>query len=198
MGTAGHIVVMLAIGYLLGSVPFARLFTIRAGVDLFAIGTGNPGAANVFRKVDKRLGAAVFFADGLKGAIPVVIAWLFGAPQELWFIAGSAAVVGHCYPVFNRFRGGAGLATSAGVVIGLMPVAGTIGMIAGMVTIARFKSSGHGALVGLIVMVLLWFVVGGFDWPIGSEGPAVSASIGIAIALFARAALKGWKPGRKD
>jgi glycerol-3-phosphate acyltransferase PlsY len=170
---------------------------VRAGVDLFDIGTGNPGAANVFRKVDRRLGAAVFVADGLKGAIPVVIAWLFGAPQNLWVVAGAAAVVGHWYPVFNRFRGGAGLASGAGAVIILMPLAGVIGMIAGMLTIARFKSSGHAALVGLIVMVLLWFVIGA-DWPVGSEGPAVVGSIGIAVALFSKAALKGWKPGRKD
>ena len=197
MGTVGHVVVMLAIGYLMGSIPFARLFTVRAGVDLFDIGTGNPGAANVFRKVDRRLGAAVFVADGLKGAIPVVIAWLFGAPQDLWVVAGAAAVVGHWYPVFNRFRGGAGLASGAGAVIVLMPLAGVIGMIAGMLTIARFKSSGHAALVGLIVMVLLWFVIGA-DWPVGSEGPAVVGSIGIAVALFSKAALKGWKPGRKD
>lgn len=197
MGTAGHVLVMLAVGYLLGSVPFARLFTMRAGVDLFSIGTGNPGAANVFRKVDKRLGAAVFFADGLKGAIPVVIAWLVGAPQELWIVAGAAAVVGHWYPIFNRFRGGAGLATSAGVVIALMPLAGTIGMAAGMLTIARFKSSGHGALVGLVVIIGLSFVFTS-EWPRGSEWPAAAGAVAIAVVLFAKAAIKGWKPGRKD
>ncbi|MCH8911597.1 MAG: glycerol-3-phosphate acyltransferase, partial [Chloroflexi bacterium] len=57
MDTPGHVAAMLAIGYLFGSIPFARLFTFRSGVDLFSVGTGNPGAANVFRKVDKRLGA---------------------------------------------------------------------------------------------------------------------------------------------
>ena len=54
---------MLVVGYLLGSIPFARLFTMRSGIDLFEVGTGNPGAANVFRKIDKRIGAAVFLAD---------------------------------------------------------------------------------------------------------------------------------------
>lgn len=197
MGTVGHVLVMLAIGYLMGSIPFARLFTMRVGVDLFDIGTGNPGAANVFRKVDRRLGAGVFFADGLKGAIPVIIAWSFGAPQDLWVVAGAAAVVGHWYPLFNRFKGGAGLATSAGVAIALMPLAGVIGLGVGMLTIARFKSSGHGALLGLIVMILLWFVISA-DWPVGSEGPALVGTIGLAVVLFARAAVKGWKPGRKE
>ena len=54
---------MLVFGYLLGSIPFARLFTMRSGIDLFEVGTGNPGAANGFRKIDKRIGAAVFLAD---------------------------------------------------------------------------------------------------------------------------------------
>ena len=197
MATPGHIAVMLVIGYLLGSIPFARLITVRAGVDLFSIGTGNPGAANVFRKVDKRLGAAVFFADGLKGAVPVVIAWSMGAPQDLWIVAGGAAVFGHWYPVFNRFRGGAGLATSAGVVIALMPLAGLVGTAVGMLTIARYKSSGHAALVGLIVIVGLSFVFND-DWPAGSKWPAAAGSIAFAVALFGRAAMKGWKPGPKD
>ena len=63
MDTSSHVIVMLVVGYLLGSIPFARLFTMRSGIDLFEVGTGNPGAANVFRKIDKRIGAAVFLAD---------------------------------------------------------------------------------------------------------------------------------------
>ncbi|MCH8230238.1 MAG: glycerol-3-phosphate acyltransferase, partial [Chloroflexi bacterium] len=174
MDTPGHVAAMLAIGYLFGSIPFARLFTLRSGVDLFSIGTGNPGAANVFRKVDKRLGVAVFVADGLKGGVPVVTAWAMGAPQDLWIVAGAAAVTGHWYPIFNRFRGGAGLATSAGVVIALMPLAGIIGIAGGMLTIARFKSSGHGALVGLLVVVGLWIPLKSEDWPVGSEWLALA------------------------
>lgn len=197
MDTVGHILLMMAIGYFLGSIPFARLFTMRSGVDLFNTGTGNPGAANVFRKVDKRIGAAVFVADGLKGAVPVIIAWAVGAPQDLWTIAGAAAVVGHWYPIFNRFRGGAGLATGAGAVLALIPLAGLVGFAVGMGTIAKFKSSGHAALAGLVVIVALSFALGS-DWPVGSEWPAVVGSLGLAAVLFAKAAARGWKPGRKD
>jgi glycerol-3-phosphate acyltransferase PlsY len=167
MDTASHIVAMLIYGYLLGSIPFAKLFTLRAGVDLFETGTGNPGAANVFRTVDKRIGAAVFIADGLKGAFPVVIAWAIGAPEELWFIGGTAAIIGHWYPLFNRFKGGAGLASAAGAVVAMMPVAGLIGLILGMLVIARVKSSGHGALTGLIVIVVSAFLIDA-DWPLGA------------------------------
>ncbi|MBC8453168.1 MAG: glycerol-3-phosphate acyltransferase [Chloroflexi bacterium] len=197
MDTAGHVITMLLFGYVLGSIPFAKLFTMRTGVDLFETGTGNPGAANVFRRVDKRIGAAVFIADGLKGAVPVLIAWAIGAPQDLWFIGGWAAVIGHWYPVFNKFRGGAGLASAAGVVVALMPVGGVIGLVLGMLVIAKIKSSGHGALVGLIVIVGISAAIQ-TDWPVGAEWPAMASAIALAIVLFARAATRGWKPGRKD
>ena len=191
MDTSSHVIVMLVVGYLLGSIPFARLFTIRSGIDLFEVGTGNPGAANVFRKIDKRIGAAVFLADGLKGALPVFIANMIGAPENIWIIAGSAAIVGHWYPIFNRLKGGAGLATGAGVVTGLMPLAGITGIIAGMLVIARFKSSAHGALTGLIIILLLAI-------PFGYQWPAMVAALILSTALFAKASIQGWKPGRKD
>ena len=191
MDTSSHVIVMLVVGYLLGSIPFARLFTMRSGIDLFEVGTGNPGAANVFRKIDKRIGAAVFLADGLKGALPVFIANMMGAPQDLWIIAGAAAVIGHWYPIFNRFKGGAGLATGAGVVLGLMPLAGITGIVAGILMIAWVKSSAHGALTGLIVILLLAI-------PFGHQWPAMVASSMLAAVLFAKAVTRGWKPGRKD
>ena len=191
MDTSSHVIVMLVVGYLLGSIPFARLFTMRSGIDLFEVGTGNPGAANVFRKIDKRIGAAVFLADGLKGALPVFIANMMGAPQDLWIIAGAAAVIGHWYPIFNRFKGGAGLATGAGVVLGLMPLAGITGIVAGILMIAWVKSSAHGALTGLIV-ILLPAIPFGYQWP------AMVASSMLAAVLFAKAVTRGWKPGRKD
>ena len=191
MDTSSHVIVMLVVGYLLGSIPFARLFTMRSGIDLFEVGTGNPGAANVFRKIDKRIGAAVFLADGLKGALPVFIANMMGTPQDLWIIAGAAAVIGHWYPIFNRFKGGAGLATGAGVVLGLMPLAGITGIVAGILMIAWVKSSAHGALTGLIVILLLAI-------PFGYQWPAMVASSMLAAVLFAKAVTRGWKPGRKD
>ena len=191
MDTSSHVIVMLVVGYLLGSIPFARLFTMRSGIDLFEVGTGNPGAANVFRKIDKRIGAAVFLADGLKGALPVFIANMMGAPQDLWVISGAAAVIGHWYPIFNRFKGGAGLATGAGVVLGLMPLAGVTGIVAGILMIAWVKSSAHGALTGLIVILLLAI-------PFGYQWPAMVASSMLAAVLFAKAVTRGWKPGRKD
>lgn len=191
MDAVSHVLAMVAIGYLCGSIPFARLFTFHTGVDLFSTGTGNPGAANVFRRVGKRVGIAVLIADGLKGAAPVVITRMMGSPEDILVIGGAAAIAGHWYPLFNRFRGGAGLATGTGAAIALMPWAGLIGCIVGFLVIAKWKSSGHAALAGLVVILALAI-------PIGYEWPAMAAASGFASALAIRGFARGWKPGRKD
>ena len=197
MDIAGLVVAMLIFGYLLGSIPFAKLLTMGTGVDLFETGTGNPGAANVFRKVDKRIGALVFIADGLKGALPISVAWAIGVSEDFWFVGGYAAVLGHWYPVFNRFKGGAGLASGAGVAIALLPLPGLIGVTLGMLVIAKLKSSGHGALTGLITILIAAALIDS-DWPLDAGWPAMAATVVLALILFGRAAARGWKPGRKD
>ncbi|MBU1693732.1 MAG: glycerol-3-phosphate 1-O-acyltransferase PlsY [Verrucomicrobia bacterium] len=122
-------------GYLLGSVPFAYLFARLKGVDIRAIGSGNVGATNVFRSVSKALGVATFAAVVLKGFIP---AFLFPAMARrflslevgpgLGLLCGCAAVAGHTWPVFLKFKGGKGVATSAGMLLGVAPAAVGIGL----------------------------------------------------------------------
>tara|TARA_B100000700_G_scaffold331357_1_gene463452 strand:+ start:6722 stop:7288 length:567 start_codon:yes stop_codon:yes gene_type:complete len=188
---------MVLVGYFMGSIPFAKLFTLRTGVNLFETGTGNPGAANVFRKINKKTGVAVFIADVLKGAVPVLLASLMGVTEGLWFISGWAAVLGHWYPIFNRFKGGAGLACGVGVVLSLMPVGGIIGVAAGAIVLAKVKSSGHAALVGLIMIIISTALINS-KWPLGAELPAIATAPALALILFAKATTRGWKPGRKD
>ena len=197
METLVHIISMVLVGYFMGSIPFAKLFTLRTGVNLFETGTGNPGAANVFRKINKKTGVAVFIADVLKGAVPVLLASLMGVTEGLWFISGWAAVLGHWYPIFNRFKGGAGLACGVGVVLSLMPVGGIIGVAAGAVVLAKVKSSGHAALVGLIMIIISTALINS-KWPLGAELPAIATAPALALILFAKATTRGWKPGRKD
>ena len=197
METLVHIISMVLVGYFIGSIPFAKLFTLRTGVNLFETGTGNPGAANVFRKINKKTGVAVFIADVLKGAVPVLLASLMGVTEGLWFISGWAAVLGHWYPIFNRFKGGAGLACGVGVVLSLMPVGGIIGVAAGAIVLAKVKSSGHAALVGLIMIIISTALINS-KWPLGAELPAIATAPALALILFAKATTRGWKPGRKD
>lgn len=107
--------------YLLGSIPFAYLAGRARGVDLRRVGSGNLGAANVFRNLGRGPGAAVMAADIGKGILAVVLAdAIAGDPWSA--VAAGAAMAGHVFPVWLRFKGGKGVAVGAGATIGLMPV----------------------------------------------------------------------------
>lgn len=112
--------------YLLGSVPFGLVLTRMTGAgDLRAIGSGNIGATNVLRTGRKGLAAATLLLDALKGAVAVWLgAWML--PENGALIGGVVAFIGHCYPVWLRFRGGKGVATMLGVTLALSWVIGLI------------------------------------------------------------------------
>ena len=104
--------------YLLGSVPFGLLLTRLAGLgDIRAIGSGNIGATNVLRTGRKGLAAATLVLDALKGTAAVLIGWRWGPAGAL--AAGLGAFLGHCFPVWLRFKGGKGVATFLGILLGL-------------------------------------------------------------------------------
>ena len=108
----------LPIGYLLGSIPFGLLLTRGAGLgDIRSIGSGNIGATNVLRTGRKELAAATLLLDGLKGTLAVGIGWDFGLYGAL--AAALGAYLGHCFPVWLKFKGGKGVATFLGVLLGL-------------------------------------------------------------------------------
>ena len=110
-------------GYLLGSVPFAFLLARRAGIDVRIAGSGNVGAANVLRTSGTSLGVTVMALDISKGAATVLAAHAAAADVSAMAIAGAAAVVGHIYPIWLRFKGGKGVAVAAGVFGVLAPLA---------------------------------------------------------------------------
>lgn len=148
------IAVAVAAGYLIGSVPVAYPVVRAVGVDIREVGTRNPGAANVFRTVNRRLGVVVFAGDALKGAAAVLIARALGIPAEWLPLAGAAAVVGQWFPVFMWFRGGAGLAVGIGVALGLSPVPAAVGLIIGVLTIALIHNTTRSAAVGYVALVI--------------------------------------------
>ena len=120
----------LALGYLLGSIPFGLILTRLAGKgDIREIGSGNIGATNVLRTGSKPLAAATLILDCLKATAAVLIArQLFGDPLDdlTGRYAAAGAMIGHLYPVWLRFKGGKGVATLLGVLIPLLPVAAAI------------------------------------------------------------------------
>lgn len=115
--------IALIIAYLLGSIPAAYIATrLIKGKDIRQMGWGNVGAGNTFREVGKVAGITVGILDVGKGAAAVAIAhWLLDAPQLFLLAAGIAAVAGHIWPVYLKFSGGRGLATTLGVLAILMP-----------------------------------------------------------------------------
>jgi glycerol-3-phosphate acyltransferase PlsY len=109
---------LLLLGYAIGSIPFGLLLTRLAGLgDIRGIGSGNIGATNVLRTGRKGLAAATLLLDGLKGTLAVLIGWRWGLAGAL---AGAlGAFLGHCFPVWLKFKGGKGVATFLGVLLGL-------------------------------------------------------------------------------
>ena len=134
----------LIIGYLLGAIPFAVIVAKRHGVDILHAGSGNPGATNVKRTCGKAAGNLVFFLDMFKGFLAAFLPWLAlssvsVAPdqKDVWQhvvavaqLAGFAgALLGHCFSVFLKFKGGKGVSTTIGGLLGAMPIAVVVGLI---------------------------------------------------------------------
>lgn len=153
----------LILAYIIGSIPFAVAIARAQGIDIFAVGTGNPGASNVFREVGKWQGAGVFSLDIAKGIVPVYIARAIGAPEILLPLVAAATVIGVWFPVFLRFRGGAGLAAGVGGVMALQGIWALATVAAGIVLLAIFRSGPHAA-AGLAVLALGIAFATGPDW----------------------------------
>lgn len=124
--------------YLVGAIPFGLLIARTQGVDLRKVGSGNIGATNVTRTLGKKWGYLCFAMDVLKGLIPMVLVPAFGlidteqatlGQLSLWLLVGCLAILGHVFPVYLGFKGGKGVATSLGVVLGLWPYYTFCGLI---------------------------------------------------------------------
>jgi glycerol-3-phosphate acyltransferase PlsY len=136
----------LAIGYLLGSIPFGLIFTRIAGLgDIRAIGSGNIGATNVLRTGRRGLAAATLLGDALKGTAAVLICQAIGPEAAL--VAGFGAFIGHVFPVWLKFKGGKGVATYLGVLAGLFWPAALVFAVAWLAVAALTRYSSLSALV---------------------------------------------------
>ncbi|MBW8636608.1 glycerol-3-phosphate 1-O-acyltransferase PlsY [Hoeflea sp. WL0058] len=149
----------LAFGYLLGSIPFGLLLTRMAGLgDIRSIGSGNIGATNVLRTGNKGLAAATLILDALKGLAAVLIAKTYGLDAAI--IAGLGAFVGHCFPVWLKFRGGKGISTYLGVLLALLPLGCAIFAVVWLATAFLSRYSSLAALVAVIVVPVAVFLLG--------------------------------------
>ncbi len=149
----------LLLGYLLGSIPFGLLLTRMAGLgDVRKIGSGNIGATNVLRTGNKGLAAATLLLDALKGTAAVMVGWRYG--PDIAVIAGFGAFLGHLFPVWLRFRGGKGVATYMGVLLGLLPLGFLIFVVVWLATAFLTRYSSLAALISAIVVPVAVFLLG--------------------------------------
>ncbi len=168
--------ISLAFGYLLGSIPFGLLLTRMAGLgDVRKIGSGNIGATNVLRTGNKKLAAATLLLDALKGTAAAAIASRYGL--EAGIAAGFAAFMGHLFPVWLGFKGGKGVATYLGILLGLVPfmLAVFAAIWVSVAYLSRYSSLA--ALVATAACpVVLWFT--------GNEEVAILFAVMTLITWF--------------
>ena len=139
----------LVLAYLVGSIPFGLLLTKAAGLgDIRQIGSGNIGATNVLRTGNKPLALAVLLLDGGKSAAAVLLAWRFGPDMAVFAAAG--AVLGHCFPVWLKFRGGKGVATTLGVLLALNLIVGAAACLTWLATALLFRFSSLAAMLAMV------------------------------------------------
>jgi acyl phosphate:glycerol-3-phosphate acyltransferase len=157
-----HMLLALAFGYLLGSIPFGLVLTkLTGGPDLRAVGSGNIGATNVLRTGSKALAAATLIGDMLKGTAAVLLAQQFGLGAAIagGLAAGLGAVLGHLFPVWLGFKGGKGVATYIGVLLALVWQAA---LAFGVIWIAVAAATRYSSLSALIASAatpaILWFM----------------------------------------
>jgi glycerol-3-phosphate acyltransferase PlsY len=194
MPTALAIVLSLAIGYFLGSIPFAAIVGHFRGTDILKVDTGNPGAANVYRRLGKRYGLLVGVADMGKAALAVLVARWLGLSPSVAMAAGAAAILGHWYSPFLHFRGGAGLAAAVGVGFGVIPDLAAIGVTSWALITLATRNVGYSAGGAYVVVLIVAFAL---PYPIHYPAVLVLGSVGAGMVVLARALWKDKRAARK-
>jgi glycerol-3-phosphate acyltransferase PlsY len=185
--------------YLSGSVPFALLLGLARGVDIRKHGSGNVGATNCGRVLGRKWGVACFLLDVLKGSLPVAAAgvamgWTDGqAPGAWpwqWLSIAAAAVLGHVFPVWLRFRGGKGVATGFGVLLGVWPIltlAGVAGVVTWLAVLGVFRYVSLASIVAALALPLYAAAAGAWlGWSMQQRLPFIIVSAALAVLVAVR------------
>ena len=200
-------ILSLVAGYLLGSIPFGLLAARLKGIDIRRHGSGNIGATNVWRVCGWRCGLPVFALDVLKGVASVAAArWLamqFAAdPAWTGIAAAMACILGHSFPVWLRFKGGKGVATSLGVFLGLMPLASLCALALWLIV---FKAGGYVSLASIVAAIALPLTAiiaqcagWGHGWSSGWPGAGFAAFAGALVIVRHRANIARLRAGTEN
>jgi len=161
-------ILYVIISYCIGAIPFGLVVSQRSGIDIRQEGSKNIGATNVARLLGKKMGALTLICDVLKGLVPILCASMLmkGKPNAELVVplCGAAAVVGHMFPVYLKFKGGKGVATALGVFLFLSPLAilGCLAVFLAAVYFSGFVSLG--SLLGSGSIIIFLFLLGAPAW----------------------------------
>ncbi|MGJ7520364.1 glycerol-3-phosphate 1-O-acyltransferase PlsY [Variovorax sp. LT1P1] len=163
--------IAIVLSYLLGSLSFAVIVSKSLGMaDPRSYGSGNPGATNVLRSGNKGAALATLVLDALKGWLPVFVIGLVGPDLGMGMgtaaLAGLAAFIGHLYPVFFGFKGGKGVATAAGVLVGIDWMLGLATGMSWLIIAFFFRYSSLASLVAAFFAPSFYLIGGGIAWPL--------------------------------
>lgn len=165
---------LAALAYLLGSISFAAIIARRKGVDIYAEGSGNPGATNVGRVIGKKEARVVLALDAAKGMLPTALVRAALGDEDTWMaVTGVAATLGHCFPIWHRFRGGKGAATAAGVMLVTKPVAGLVAIVTYVVAKKMTRLTSVGSLLGALVGAAIVIALEGWGAPLSFMALAI-------------------------
>lgn len=190
--------ILVIAAYLLGSVPFGLLIAKAKGIDLRSVGSGNIGATNVGRALGRKWAYLCFLLDALKGAVPMIIAgMLIHKPAAiwdlwLWLLVGCTTVAGHIYPVYVRFKGGKGVATSLGMVLGLWPYYTLCGLICfaiWAITLFKWKYVSLSSIIAAIAFPAVFcaaILIKSPDWSFGALWPLLIIAAVMAVLVVWR------------
>jgi glycerol-3-phosphate acyltransferase PlsY len=172
------VVLLATAGYFIGTFPSAILVAKANGIDITAVGSGNPGASNVARALGMKKGAYVYGLDAVKGAVATGLGLaIFGNAAAFW--CAAAAVLGHVYPITRRFAGGKGVATASGAMLVVHPFI-SIGLL--LLWAVLSKTTKKASISSLVITVLLPICIA----VVGAPGWEIAATVGIGVLVVIR------------
>ena len=193
-----HVFFPIAIiaAYLLGSIPFGLLIARAHGKDLRLIGSGNIGATNVSRALGRKWAYLCFALDVLKGLIPMLATMFIAKPDSvftfwLWLAVGCAAILGHIFPIYLKFKGGKGVATSFGVALGLWPyytICVLFAFLVWVVVVLIWRYVSLASIVASVtfILALIAAIILMPNWDFGNLWPILIAAVAIPVMVIAR------------
>jgi len=177
---------LIPLSYLLGAVPFGLLLGLWAGKDVRREGSGNIGATNVLRTCGAGWGIAALVLDLLKGLVPALLAGWLAPAGPIWpVLAGLAAVLGHCYPIYLRFAGGKGVATTAGVLLAIMPLPLLVALGVFVLVVALTRYVSLGSMTAAAALLIARLLLAEAPWS-RAELPATLFAAAALILVLAR------------